>query len=209
MGRYTDAVCRQCRREGEKLFLKGDRCYSEKCSIERRPYAPGVHGQGRRQKVSEYGLQLREKQKMRRTYGILEKQFRRYFEKADRQKGVTGENLFILVERRLDNVVYRLGFASSRKEARQLVSHGHFTINGRKANIPSMLVKVGDVIQVREKSTSSVKFQELKEQAAYKTPPEWLSVNVETLTGTVLAYPIREQIDTPVREQLIVELYSR
>ncbi|HZJ84983.1 MAG TPA: 30S ribosomal protein S4 [Syntrophomonadaceae bacterium] len=209
MGRYTDAVCRQCRREGEKLFLKGDRCYSEKCSIERRPYAPGVHGQSRRQKVSEYGLQLREKQKMRRTYGILEKQFRRYFEKADRQKGVTGENLFILVERRLDNVVYRLGFASSRKEARQLVSHGHFTINGRKANIPSMLLKVGDVVQVREKSTSSVKFQELKEQAAYKTPPEWLSVNVETLTGTVLAYPIREQIDTPVREQLIVELYSR
>ncbi|NLJ72202.1 MAG: 30S ribosomal protein S4 [Syntrophomonadaceae bacterium] len=209
MGRYTDAVCRQCRREGEKLFLKGDRCYSEKCSVERRPYAPGVHGQGRRQKVSEYGIQLREKQKMRRTYGILEKQFRRYFEKAERQKGVTGENLFILIERRLDNIVYRLGFAASRKEARQLVTHGHFTINGKKANIPSMLLKVGDEIQVKEKSVSSAKFQELKEQAAYKTPPEWLSVNVENLNGSVLAYPTRDQIDTPVNEQLIVELYSR
>lgn len=209
MGRYTDSVCRQCRREGEKLFLKGDRCYSEKCSVERRPYAPGMHGQGRRQKLSEYGLQLREKQKMRRTYGVLEKQFRRYFEKAERQKGITGENLFILLERRLDNIVYRLGFASSRKEARQLVSHGHFTVNGKKANIPSMLLRVGDEIQVREKSASSVKFQEMKEQAAYKTPPEWLSVNVENLTGTVLAYPTREQIDTPVNEQLIVELYSR
>lgn len=209
MGRYTEAVCRQCRREGEKLFLKGDRCYSEKCSVERRPYAPGVHGQGRRQKTSEYGLQLREKQKMKRTYGILEKQFRRYFEKADRQKGVTGENLFILIERRLDNIVYRLGYAASRKEARQLVTHGHFTVNGKKANIPSMLLKVGDEIQVKDKSNSSVKFQEMKEQAAYKTPPEWLSVNVETLTGTVLAYPTRDQIDTPVNEQLIVELYSR
>ncbi|NLB88292.1 MAG: 30S ribosomal protein S4 [Syntrophomonadaceae bacterium] len=209
MGRYTESVCRQCRREGEKLFLKGDRCYSEKCSVERRPYAPGMHGQNRRQKLSEYGLQLREKQKTRRTYGVLEKQFRRYFEKAERQKGITGENLLILLERRLDNVVYRLGFASSRKEARQLVTHGHFTVNGRKANIPSMLLKVGDEIRVREKSVSSVKFQEMKEQAAYKTPPEWLSVDVENLTGTVLAYPTREQIDTPVNEQLIVELYSR
>lgn len=209
MGRYTDSVCRQCRREGEKLFLKGDRCYSEKCSVERRPYAPGVHGQGRRQKPSEYGLQLREKQKMRRTYGILEKQFRKYFDKADRQKGITGENLLILIERRLDNVVYRLGFASSRKEARQLVNHGHFTINGKKANIPSMLVKVGDIVQVREKSRSLDKFQELKDQAAYKTPPEWLSVDVDNLTGSVLAYPLREQIDTQVTEQLIVELYSR
>ncbi len=209
MGRYTESVCRQCRREGEKLFLKGDRCYSEKCSVEKRPYAPGVHGQGRRQKPSEYGLQLREKQKMRRTYGILEKQFRKYFDKADRQKGITGENLLILIERRLDNIVYRLGFASSRKEARQLVNHGHFTINGRKANIPSMLLKVGDVVQVREKSRSLDKFQELKEQAAYKTPPEWLSVDVDNLTGSVLAFPIREQIDTQVTEQLIVELYSR
>ncbi|MBO8158067.1 30S ribosomal protein S4 [Thermosyntropha sp.] len=209
MGRYTGSVCRQCRREGEKLYLKGDRCYSDKCAMERRPYAPGVHGQGRRQKLSEYGIQLREKQKTKRIYGVQEKQFRNYFAKADRQKGITGENLLILLERRLDNVVYRLGFASSRREARQLVSHGHFTVNGRKANIPSMLVKVGDVIQVKEGSKSSPKFQELKEQAAYKTVPEWLSVDVENMKGTVLAYPTRDQIDTPVKEQLIVELYSR
>jgi small subunit ribosomal protein S4 len=209
VGRYTDAVCRQCRREGEKLFLKGDRCYSEKCAVERKNYAPGAHGQGRRQKVSEYGLQLREKQKTRRTYGILEKQFHNYFDKADRQAGITGENLLIILERRLDNVVYRLGFAASRKEARQLVNHGHFIINGKKASIASLLVRVGDVIQVKETSKSIAKFQEIKEQAAYKTPPEWLSVDVENLTGQVLAYPLREQIDTPVNEQLIVELYSR
>ncbi len=209
MGRYTDAVCRQCRREGEKLFLKGDRCYSEKCAVEKKNYPPGAHGQGRRPKVSEYGLQLREKQKTKRTYGVLEKQFRNYFGKADRQQGITGENLLILLERRLDNVVYRLGFASSRKEARQLVNHGHFTINGKKAAIPSMLVRVEDVIQVKDGSKDMAKFQEIKEQAAYKTPPEWLSVDVENLTGRVLAYPVREQIDTPVNEQLIVELYSR
>ena len=209
MGRYTDAVCRQCRREGEKLFLKGDRCYSEKCAVEKKNYPPGAHGQGRRPKVSEYGLQLREKQKTKRTYGVLEKQFRNYFGKADRQQGITGENLLILLERRLDNAVYRLGFASSRKEARQLVNHGHFTINGKKAAIPSMLVRVEDVIQVKDNSKDMAKFQEIKEQAAYKTPPEWLSVDVENLTGRVLAYPVREQIDTPVNEQLIVELYSR
>lgn len=209
MGRHIDSVCRQCRREGEKLFLKGDRCYSEKCSVERKPYPPGAHGQGRRQKASEYGLQLREKQKTRRIYGIMEKQFSNYFRKADRQQGITGENLLILLERRLDNAVYRLGFASSRAEARQLVNHGHFSINGKKATIPSMLVKVNDVIQVRSGSKESPKFMEAKEQAAYKTPPEWLSVDVENLSGTVLAYPIREQIDTQVHEQLIVELYSR
>ncbi|NLG33415.1 MAG: 30S ribosomal protein S4 [Syntrophomonadaceae bacterium] len=209
MGRYTDAVCRQCRREGEKLFLKGDRCYSEKCSIERRPYVPGAHGQGRRQKPTEYGIQLREKQKTRRIYGLLEKQFNNYFKKADRQHGITGENLLILLERRLDNVVYRLGFASSRKEARQLVNHGHFLINNKKANIPSILVRAGDTISVRPSSRELAKFQELKEQAAYKTPPEWLSLDVENLTGSVLAYPRRDQIDTLVNEQLIVELYSR
>ncbi|MEN6351104.1 MAG: 30S ribosomal protein S4 [Syntrophomonas sp.] len=209
MARYTDSVCRQCRREGEKLFLKGDRCYSEKCAVSRRAYAPGAHGQGRRQKPSEYGIQLREKQKTRRIYGLLEKQFRNYFKKADRQQGITGENLLVLLERRLDNVVYRLGFASSRKEARQLVTHGHFTINGKNADIPSMLVRVGDVVQVKPGSRDSFKFQELKDQAAYKTPPEWLSVDVENLTGSVLAYPLREQIDTLVNEQLIVELYSR
>jgi len=209
VGRYTESVCRQCRREGEKLFLKGDRCYSEKCSVERRPFPPGVHGQGRRSKPSEYGLQLREKQKAKRIYGLMEKQFRNYFKKADRQPGITGENLLILLERRLDNVVFRMGFASSRKEARQLVNHGHFTLNGHKATIPSMLLKPGDVVQVRDTSKDSPKFQEIKDQAAYKTPPEWLSIDVENLTGSVLAYPTREQIDTAVNEQLIVELYSR
>ncbi|MGR6837456.1 30S ribosomal protein S4 [Syntrophomonas erecta] len=209
MGRYTESVCRQCRREGEKLFLKGDRCYSEKCAVEKRPYPPGAHGQGRRQKPTEYGIQLREKQKTKRIYGLMEKQFHNYFKKADRQQGITGENLLILLERRLDNVVYRLGFAASRKEARQLVTHGHFRVNGNKATIPSMLVKVGDEIAVVENSRDSVKFQEIKDQAAYKTPPEWLSVDVENLTGSVLAYPTREQIDTAVSEQLIVELYSR
>jgi len=209
VGRYTESVCRQCRREGEKLFLKGDRCYSEKCAVERRPYAPGQHGQGRRAKPSEYGLQLREKQKAKRIYGLMEKQFRNYFKKADRQPGRTGENLLILLERRLDNIVFRMGFASSRKEARQLVNHGHFTVNGHKATIPSMLLRPGDVVQVRETSKDSPKFQEIKDQAAYKTPPEWLSVDVDNLTGSVLAYPTREQIDTAVNEQLIVELYSR
>ncbi len=209
MGRYTDSVCRQCRREGEKLFLKGDRCYSEKCAVERRPFPPGAHGQGRRQKPSEYGIQLREKQKTKRIYGLLERQFRNYFKKADRQPGVTGENLLILLERRMDNVVFRMGFGGSRKEARQLVNHGHFTVNGKKATIPSMLLKPGDVIQVRDTSKDSPKFQEIKDQAAYRTPPEWLTVDADNLTGSVLAYPNREQIDTAVNEQLIVELYSR
>lgn len=209
MGRYTDSVCRQCRREGEKLFLKGDRCYSEKCGIEKRPYAPGQHGQKRRQKPSEYGIQLREKQKTRRIYGVLEKQFRNYFKKADQQQGITGENLLILLERRLDNVVFRLGLASSRKEARQLVCHDHFTINGKKANIPSMLVGVGDLVQVKPGSANSPKFEEIKAAATYKTPPEWLQVDVDNLSGRVVAYPTREQIDTMVNEQLIVELYSR
>ncbi|HHW60686.1 MAG TPA: 30S ribosomal protein S4 [Syntrophomonadaceae bacterium] len=209
MARYTDSVCRQCRREGEKLFLKGDRCYSEKCSVERRAYAPGMHGQRRRGKTSEYGLQLREKQKTRRIYGVLEKQFSNYFDKAERMEGVAGENLLILLERRLDNVVFRLGLASSRAEARQLVNHNHFMINGKKANIPSMLVKAGDVISVKESSMDSPKFQEIKAAGAYKTPPEWLEIDIENLTGRVLSLPTREQIDTQVNEQLIVELYSR
>ncbi len=209
MGRYTDSVCRQCRREGEKLFLKGDRCYSEKCAVERRPFPPGAHGQGRRQKPSEYGIQLREKQKTKRIYGLLEKQFRNYFKKADRQPGVTGENLLVLLERRMDNVVFRMGFGGSRKEARQLVNHGHFFVNGKKATIPSMLLKPGDVVQVRDTSKDSPKFQEIKDQATYRTPPEWLTVDADNLTGSVLAYPNREQIDTAVNEQLIVELYSR
>jgi small subunit ribosomal protein S4 len=209
VGRYTEAVCRQCRREGEKLFLKGDRCYSEKCAVQRRAFIPGQHGQKRKQKTSEYGLQLREKQKAKRTYGVLEKQFRNYFKTADRQKGITGENLLILLERRLDNVVYRMGLGSSRKEARQLVNHDHFTINGKKANIPSMLVAVGDTIQVKPNSADSSKFQELKANGAYKTPPEWLEVDIENLTGRVLALPTRDNIDLSINEQLIVELYSR
>ncbi len=209
MARYTEAVCRQCRREGEKLFLKGDRCYSDKCAVERKSYVPGLHGQKRRGKSSEYGLQLREKQKTKRIYGVLEKQFRNYFKKAERQQGITGDNLLILLERRLDNVVFRMGLASSRKEARQLVNHNHFTMNGKKANIPSMLVSAGDVIQVKEGSNGSNKFQELKDAANYKTSPEWLEVDSENLSGRVVVIPRRDQIDTTVNEQLIVELYSR
>ncbi|MGI6605765.1 MAG: 30S ribosomal protein S4 [Peptococcia bacterium] len=209
MARYTGPVCRLCRREGEKLYLKGDRCYTEKCAIDRRAYAPGEHGQGNRKKLSEYGLQLREKQKARRIYGILEKQFSNYFDKAERQKGITGENLLRLLERRLDNVVFRLGFASSRVEARQLVKHNHFTINGQKVNIPSMLVKVGDVIQIKEKSMESVKFEGTKESIAHKTPPAWLELDKNNLSGKVLALPNRDQIDVPIEDHLIVELYSR
>ncbi|MDS1030445.1 30S ribosomal protein S4 [Bacillota bacterium LX-D] len=208
MARYKEAVCRLCRREGMKLYLKGDRCYSDKCAVDRRNYAPGQHGQNRK-KVSEYGLQLREKQKARRVYGVLEKQFENYFAKADRQKGVTGENLLRLLERRLDNVVYRLGFAGSRPEARQLVRHGHFTINGRKVNIPSLQVRVGDEIAVREKSVGSEKFKELAELAAQKTVPNWLELNAPALRARVIALPSREDIDIPVEEHLIVELYSR
>lgn len=206
MARYREANCRLCRREGQKLFLKGDRCYSEKCALERRNFPPGQHGQGRK-KVSEYGLQLREKQKAKRFYGLQETQFRNLFDKAVRKQGKAGENLLIMLETRLDNVVFRLGFASSRKEARQLVVHGHFTINGKKANIPSMVVKAGDVIAVKEKSTNSPKFKEIKDMTI--TVPAWLSVDVNKLEGQVLSIPTREQIDTPVAEHLIVELYSK
>jgi len=209
MANYTGPVCRLCRREGLKLYLKGDRCYTEKCAIDRKAYAPGQHGQNNRKKISEYGLQLREKQKARRIYGVLEKQFSNYFSKAERQKGITGENLLQLLERRLDNVVYRLGFANSRAEARQLVTHNHFTANGHKANIPSILVKVGDVIQVKEKSLKSPKFVGLKENIAHKTPPAWLDLDKESMTGRVLALPSKEHIDLPLKEHLIVELYSR
>ncbi|HHU87717.1 MAG: 30S ribosomal protein S4 [Pelotomaculaceae bacterium] len=208
MARYKDSVCRLCRREGLKLYLKGDRCYTPRCAVERRAYAPGEHGQGRK-KVSEYGLQLREKQKTRRMYGILEGQFRRYFDKAERQPGVTGENLLRLLERRLDNVIYRLGLGSSRNEARQLVRHGHFTVNGRKVNIPSYLLRAGDVITVRNKSKESQRVKELLERAADRTPPAWLEYDADQATGRVVALPAREQIDAPVQEHLIVELYSR
>jgi len=208
MARYTGPVCRLCRREGQKLFLKGDRCYSEKCAIARRPYAPGLHGQGRH-KLSEYGLQLREKQKCKRTYGILERQFKRYFEMAERKPGVTGENLLQILESRLDNVVYRLGFASSRAEARQLVRHGHFTVNGKKVSIPSYRVRPGDVVAVKESSRTLNKFVEAAEAMSRRTIPEWLDLNVEAMEGRVLSLPTRDQIDTDVQEQVIVELYSR
>jgi len=208
MAKYTGPVCRLCRREGLKLYLKGDRCYTDKCAIDRRAYAPGQHGQSRK-KTSEYGVQLREKQKARRIYGVLENQFRNYFEKAERQSGVTGENLLRLLERRLDNVVFRLGFASSRSQARQLVRHNHFTLNGHKANIPSMLVQVGDMIQVKEKSLESPLIQEIKENLAHKNPPAWLELDREQFAGKVVALPTKEQIDVPIEEHLIIELYSR
>jgi len=208
MARYTGAVCRLCRREGVKLYLKGDRCYSDKCAIANKAYAPGQHGQSRK-KVSEYGIQLREKQKVRRIYGVQEKQFRAYFAKAERQKGITGENLLRLLELRLDNVVYRLGMASSRIDARQLVRHGHFTVNGRKVNIPSFSVKVGQEIAVREGSKSSPKIQGIAAAIANHNAPAWLEVDKENLVGKVAALPGREDIDLPINEQLIVELYSR
>lgn len=208
MARYTGAQCKRCRREGLKLYLKGDRCYTGKCAIDRRSYAPGQHGQGRK-KVSEYGIQLREKQKARRVYGILEKQFRNYFKEAARQPGVTGVNLLRLLERRLDNVVYRLGLAASRVEARQLVNHGHFEVNGRKVNIPSFLTRVGDEIAVRSRSKESPRVKELIERAGEKTPVAWLEYDAEQAKGRVVALPSREQIDVPVEEHLIVELYSR
>ncbi len=206
MSRYTGANCRLCRREGQKLFLKGERCYSSKCAIEKRNFPPGQHGQGRK-KVSEYGLQLREKQKAKRFYGLQETQFRNLFDKAARKKGITGENLLILLETRMDNVVFRLGFASSRKEARQLVTHGHFTVNGKKVGIPSYTVKAGDVIKVKEKSTNSPKFKEIRDMSI--TVPSWMTVDVEKLEGKVVAIPTRAEIDTPVAEHLIVELYSK
>ncbi|HQE05348.1 MAG: 30S ribosomal protein S4 [Tepidanaerobacteraceae bacterium] len=208
MARYTGPVCRLCRREGVKLYLKGDRCYSSKCAIERRGYPPGQHGQMRR-KASEYGLQLREKQKARRIYGVLERQFRSYYEEAVRQKGVTGENLLRLLESRLDNVIYRMGFAPSRPQARQIVRYGHVEVNGKRVTIPSYLVKEKDVIAIREKSRSLGMFKEIAEAGESKVVPEWLSVNFETLTGQVNYLPNREDIDVPLQEQLIVELYSK
>lgn len=206
MAKYTGAVCRLCRREGLKLFLKGDRCYTDKCGFSRRGYAPGQHGQGRK-KISNYGLQLREKQKSKRIYGLLEKQFRKYYDKADRKKGITGENLLILLETRLDNVVYKLGYGQSRTEARQLVTHGHFKVNGRKVNIPSFKVAVNDTITVKDSSKSSEKFKTFAENP--KTLPSWLEGTAENFEGRVIREPMREEIDVPVNETLIVELYSK
>ena len=208
MARYTGPSCKLCRREGEKLFLKGDKCYTDKCPVARRPYAPGQHGQ-QKKKLSEYGLQLREKQKARRFYGVLEKQFRKYFEMARDMKGVTGENLLKILESRLDNVVYRLGLATSRAEARQIVKHNHITVNGKRVNIPSYLVSPGDVIAVTEHMKNSEKVKMILESTGNKVVPSWLEFDADNLTGRVVSLPNREEIDLPVREQLIVELYSK
>ena len=208
MARYTGPVCRLCRREGEKLFLKGERCYSDKCSIDRRAYAPGQHGQGRK-KNSEYGLQLRAKQKARRYYGVNEVQFRHYFEVAERKAGVTGENMLRILESRLDNVVYRIGLASSRAEARQLVGHGHFEVNGHRVDIASYLVKAGDVITVCEKSRGNEKVKAVAEANSGRPVPTWIDANRETMEAKIINLPERDMIDAPIEEQLIVEFYSR
>ena len=206
MAKMIGADCRQCRREGCKLFLKGERCTTKKCAIERRPVAPGQHGTGRK-RVTEYGTQLREKQKVKRAYGILEKQFHRYYEEAERMKGVTGENMLSLIERRLDNVVYSMGIGSSRSECRQIVNHGHITVNGKRVNIPSYQVKVGDVIAVKENKRDLDMFKQLKGMKIVM--PKWLEFNSDTLEGKVLALPTREDIDLNIKEHLIIELYSR
>jgi small subunit ribosomal protein S4 len=208
VARYTGAVCRLCRREGLKLFLKGERCYTDKCAIERRNYPPGEHGQAR-PKFSEYSVQLREKQKLRRMYGVLEGQFRRYFEMADRAKGVTGETLLQLLERRLDNIVYRVGFATSRSEARQLVRHGHFRVNGKKVNVPSFLVRAGDTVSVRDRSQKVARIQGALELAQRRGVPDWLEVTPESFSGRVKSLPVRSDLTMPINEKLVVELYSK
>jgi small subunit ribosomal protein S4 len=208
LARYTDSVCRLCRREALKLFLKGERCYTDKCAIERRNYPPGDHGQGRH-KFSEYAVQLREKQKVKRMYGLLEGQFRRYFEMAERSRGITGETLLQLLERRLDNMVYRMGFATSRAEGRQLVRHGHFSVNSRKVDVPSALLKPGDVVGVRERSRKVVRIQEALAQAEHRGAPDWLEVDREGFSGRVKALPKREELTMPINEKLIIELYSK
>ena len=209
MARYVDSACRLCRRENLKLFLKGDRCFTDKCGFERRSYAPGQHGQRRGGKISDYGIQLREKQKVKRIYGMLEKQFRRYYSRAERQKGITGTNLLVLLERRLDNIVYRTGFAASRNQARQLVRHSHFTVNGRKVNIPSYQVKIGDVIEVKEISRKITAISDAMETFVRREMPTWLDVDGGNFRATVKAFPNREELTMPVNEQLIVELYSK
>ncbi|MFH1147642.1 MAG: 30S ribosomal protein S4 [Pseudomonadota bacterium] len=208
MANYLGPACRLCRRENMKLFLKGDRCYSDRCAVERRSYAPGQHGQSRG-KVSNYGLQLREKQRVKRTYGLYERQFHNYFEKAESQKGITGTNLLVLLERRLDNVMYRMGFASSRTQARQLITHSHFLINGKKVTIPSYFVREGDVIEVKEASRAMLPIKDSLEAVVRRGVPQWLEVDTAAFKGTVKAYPRREDLTMPIQEQLIVELYSR
>ena len=208
MARYTGAVCRLCRRENQKLFLKGTRCFSEKCALSKRAYAPGQHGQARK-KMSEYGVQLREKQKTRRYYGVLEGQFANYYEMAVKKAGITGENLLIILESRLDNIVYRLGWATSRPEARQLVRHGHFEVNGQKANIPSILLKAGDTITIKDKIRSSEKIKAVLETTESKVVPMWLSLDKNALSASIVRMPTRDEIDLEVEEHLIVELYSK
>ena len=209
MARYVGAVCRLCRREGMKLFLKGERCYTEKCAIEKRNFPPGQHGKTRKAKLAGYGVQLREKQKVKRIYGVLEDQFRRYFESAERQRGITGETLLQLLERRLDNVAYRMGLATSRPQARQLVRHGHVQVNGRKVDVPSYSVRVGEVISVRPTSQKDTALQHALEEVKGRGVPEWLSFDAEKMSGRINSLPTREQINLPVQEQLIVELYSK
>jgi small subunit ribosomal protein S4 len=208
MARYTASVCRLCRREGAKLYLKGSRCYSKKCAFERRPSPPGQHGV-RRRKVGDYGLQLREKQKVRRTYSVLERQFKNYFDSADARPGVTGENLLRMLELRLDNAVFRMGFATSRAAARQLVTHGHFAVNGRPTNVPSYQLKSGDRVEVRESRRSREPFKVAKETLRSHQPPDWLSIDAAKLSGTVLDQPRRDQMPLDLNEQLVVEYYSR
>ena len=208
MARYIGSVCRLCRRENVKMFLKGDRCFSDKCAIERRPYPPGQHGQGR-QRASEYARQLREKQKVKRMYGLLEKQFRKYFHEAERLPGVTGANLLMLLERRLDNTIHRLGFASTRSEARQLVRHGHFRVDGRKVNIPSYRVRAGQVIEVKDKSQKIQRINDSMGAVERQGVPSWLELDAETHKGTVQAMPARDDVSAAIEEQLIVELYSK
>ena len=209
MARYIDSSCRLCRREGLKLFLKGDRCYSEKCAFERRGYAPGDHGQARKKQHSDYGVQLREKQKLKRMYGLLEKQFRGYFEKADQQKGITGTNLLVFLERRLDNMIFRMGFANSRVEARQLITHSHFLVNGKAVNIPSYLLKAGDEICVKEGSRTITRIMGAMETVARRGVPHWLELDKENFKASIKMLPVREDLTMPVQEQLIVELCSK
>jgi len=209
MAKYTGPVCRFCRREGIKLFLKGERCYTDKCAIERRAYAPGQHGQRGGRKATEYAIQLREKQKAKRVYGLVERQFRILFGRAVRMKGITGENLLQLLERRFDNMVYRMGFAKSRLEARNMVRQGHFMVNGKRNSVPSYVLKQGDVVQVREKSKDSAWIKESLEMVERHALPEWVQVNKDKLTGTLVQYPARDQLTLPINEQLIVELYSK
>ncbi|HEY2774903.1 MAG TPA: 30S ribosomal protein S4 [Candidatus Binatia bacterium] len=209
MARYTDPVCRLCRREGMKLFLKGDRCYTDKCAIERRNYPPGQHGQGRRRKVSEYAVQLREKQRLKRMYCLMESQFRRYFEMAEVSRDITGEVLLILLERRLDNMVYRMGMATSRSEARQLIRHRHFTVNGQRVDIPSFLVRIGDQVQVRERSREKDVFKRAIEISQRRGVPDWLELDAGTFAGKVKRLPARDELTMPINERLVVELYSK